>query len=361
MKGFILLLLFASTVSFGSELKTFIIGHGDKGLGFGLVSDRNDKVEIVANLHNVRMSIVKAKGISNIVDNGTRFIEEDKEVFLYDTRDVRSWGLDRIDARLGLDGKFGSDRTGVGVHAYVIDSGIRKDHVDFSGRIGLGYYVTGGSVDDCNGHGTHVSGTIAGSFSGVATAATIHPIRVFGCNGSSKISSIVRAMDWIIDNAEYPAVVNLSLGGGTSTSMDSAIKKMALAGIVPVVAAGNSNADACGSSPARSPYAITVGATDKNDRRASYSNWGNCVDIHAPGSSIISSSYRSINGLSSLSGTSMASPHVAGVVALYLQDFPDASYQQVFEDVIESVSTKNAVKGLGNDKNVFLYSGYPYE
>ena len=361
MRGLFLLLFLASTVSFGSELKTFIIGHGDKGLGFGLVSDKGDKVEIVANLHHVRMSIVKAKGISNIVDNGTRFIEEDRDVFLHDTREVKSWGLDRIDQRIGLDGLFGADRTGEGVHAYVIDSGIRKDHVDFSGRIGLGYYVTGGNVDDCNGHGTHVSGTIAGSFSGVAARATVHPIRVFGCDGSSKISSIVRAMDWVIENAEYPAVANLSLGGGTSTSMDSAIKRMALAGIVPVVAAGNSNADACGSSPARSPYAITVGATDKNDRRASYSNWGNCVDIYAPGSNIVSSSYRSVDGLSSLSGTSMASPHVAGVVALYLQDFPDASYEQVVDDVIEAASTKNVVKGLGNAKNLLLYSGNPYE
>ncbi len=361
MRGIILLLFLASKLSFGSELKTFIIGHGDKGLGFGLVSDKGDKVEIVANLHHVRMSIVKAKGISNIVDNGTRFIEEDKQVFLYDAREVKSWGLDRIDQRKGLDGFFGSDRTGEGVHAYVIDSGIRKDHYDFGGRIGLGYYTAGGNVDDCNGHGTHVAGTIGGYFSGVATRATIHPVRVFGCSGSTSISSIVQAIDWVIDNAEYPAVANLSLGGGASTSMDSAIKRMSMAGIIPVVAAGNSNADACGSSPARSPYAITVGATDKNDRRASYSNWGNCVDIHAPGSSIISSSYRSIDGLSSLSGTSMASPHVAGVVALYLQEFPNASFQDVYQDIVVSASTKNAIGGLGGDKNVLLYSGHPYE
>ncbi len=243
-----------------------------------------------------------------------------------------TWGLNRIDRRLlPLDNWYTYDTTGAGVHAYVIDSGLNVTHTEFTGRVGAGADFVGGGVNDCNGHGTHVAGTLGGTTYGIAKAVTIHPVRVFGCSGGSPWSTIIAGMNWVAANHISPAVVNMSLGGGGNTSADAAAANLHTThGITVVVAAGNSNADACGFSPAREPLMITVGATDANDARSIWlfgqaSNWGTCLDWFAPGSSITSAWIGSNTATNTIDGTSMASPHVAGAAARYLQTYPTAT------------------------------------
>lgn len=295
-------------------------------------------------------------------DYRVAFVEEDGVMEAVATQGGATWGLDRIDQRaLPLGGSYVYEQTGAGVHAYVIDTGLRSTHAQFAGRVGNGYTAVsdGQGTNDCNGHGTHVAGTVGGTTHGVAKAVTLHAVRVLGCSGSGSTSGVIAGVDWVTANRVKPAVANMSLGGGASSALDAAVVNSINAGVTYAIAAGNSNADACTTSPARVAAALTVGATTNADARASYSNYGACLDLFAPGSSITSAWYTSDTATSTLSGTSMASPHVAGAAALYLQTSPLATPAQVAQAVLAQ-ATQGKVTGAGTaSPNRLLYSLFP--
>ncbi|MDC4278711.1 S8 family peptidase [Acinetobacter baumannii] len=273
------------------------------------------------------------------------------------TQSNPDWGLDRIDQKaLPLNSTYSYLQTGSGTTAYIVDTGILSSHQEFSGRVLSGYTTIsdGNGTTDCNGHGTHVAGTVGGTTYGVAKSVNLVPIRILGCDGSGASSNVIAGLDWILKNGKKPAVVNMSLGGATSSSLDSAVENLYNNGYVMVVAAGNSNTDACTSSPARVSKAITVAATDNTDTRASYSNYGSCVDIFAPGSQINSSWIGSNTATKILNGTSMATPHVAGVVAEMLQSTPTASPQTISTNLLNQASS-NVVKNPSGSPNRLLY------
>ena len=273
------------------------------------------------------------------------------------TQSNPDWGLDRIDQKaLPLNSTYSYLQSGSGTTAYIVDTGILSSHQEFSGRVLSGYTAIsdGNGTTDCNGHGTHVAGTVGGTTYGVAKNVNLVPIRILGCDGSGASSNVIAGLDWILKNGKKPAVVNISLGGATSSSLDSAVENLYNNGYVMVVAAGNSNTDACTSSPARVSKAITVAATDNTDTRASYSNYGSCVDIFAPGSQINSSWIGSNTATKILNGTSMATPHVAGVVAEMLQSTPTASPQTISTNLLNQASS-NVVKNPSGSPNRLLY------
>ena len=287
------------------------------------------------------------------------YIEEDQLVTAAATQSGATWGLDRVDQRdLPLNSTYTYTPTGAGVNAYIVDTGILTTHNEFGGRAVAGYTAIndGRGTTDCNGHGTHVAGTVGGSVYGVAKGAKLYGIRVLDCQGSGTNSGVIAGMDWVAQNHAKPAAANMSLGGGASQATDDAIQRMVSAGVTVVVAAGNENQNACNVSPARAANAITVGSTTNTDARSSFSNWGSCVDIFAPGSSITSAWYTSTTATNTISGTSMASPHTAGVVALYLQDNPSATPAGVASALINN-STANKVTSAGTGSpNRLLYS-----
>jgi subtilisin family serine protease len=282
-------------------------------------------------------------------DERVRYIEQDRYVERTATQTGATWGLDRVDQRnLPLDGSYTYNADGTGVHAYIIDTGILLSHTQFTGRLGNGYdaVTSGGSANDCNGHGTHVAGTVGGTTYGIAKKVTLHPVRVLDCAGSGTNAGVVAGMDWVTANRVKPAVANMSLGGGASTAVDDATNRMIAAGVVTAVAAGNDNVNACNSSPARVAGAITVGSTTSTDARSSFSNYGSCLDVFAPGSSITSAWHTGSSATNTISGTSMASPHVAGVAVLYMQGNPTATNQQA-RDAIVNAATCNKVTSAG--------------
>ena len=303
----------------------------------------------------VEMSPEAAERLSE--DFRVAYVEEDQVVTADATQSNPPWGLDRIDQRnLPLNAIYTFNHTGAGVFAYVIDTGILTSHTQFGGRAANVFDAFGGNGQDCNGHGTHVSGTIGGSTYGVAKSVNLRGVRVLNCSGSGTNSGVIAGVDFVRTNHSNPAVANMSLGGGASSALDTAVNNLSNSGVAIAVAAGNSSTDACTSSPARAANAITVGATTTTDARASFSNFGTCLDIFAPGQGILSAWIGSTTATRTISGTSMASPHVAGVAALYKQVNPSASSTTVRNAIVNGATT-NVVSGAGSGSpNRLLYS-----
>ncbi|MFM7774476.1 MAG: S8 family peptidase [Candidatus Kapaibacterium sp.] len=280
-------------------------------------------------------------------DARVAYVEQDQVAHAIAVQTNPTWGLDRIDQlSLGLSNSYTYNYTGSGVDAYIIDTGILTSHTDFGGRAVFGFNAIGGVNADSNGHGTHVAGTVGGTVYGVAKGVSLIAVKVLNASGSGAYSQVIAGVDYVTSNhTTNPAVANMSLGGGTSTALDAAVQNSIADGVTYCVAAGNSSANAANYSPARVTQAITVGATSSTDGWASFSNYGSVVDVLAPGVNITSAWYTSNTAAAVLSGTSMASPHVAGCAALYLEQYPTATPATVHTAMVNT-SSPNKISGV---------------
>ncbi|MGW6844292.1 S8 family peptidase [Streptomyces sp. NPDC054958] len=302
-------------------------------------------------------SVRRAHGVLSVTEDATVTAPPTPTKGVQTKSPANSWGLDRIDQRfLPLNNDFSANRSGQGVTAFIVDSGIDYTHPEFDGRVRFGFDAIGDGRRgaDCNGHGTHVAGTVGGTTFGVARKVSLVSVRVLGCDNRGSWSGIIAGFDWVANNARQPAVLNASLGGGRLAAVNTAVTAVSDRGVLPIVAAGNDNIDACRVSPASAERVVTVGATDRFDQETDFSNWGSCLDLYAPGKDIISA--RLGGGSVALDGTSMAAPHVTGVAALYKSEHPNALPAEV-ADFLDEVSTKDIVQNLsGNGPNKLLFT-----
>ena len=347
------------------QTKEFLVKfRDDASVASEATSLRGQKAKVKRTFNNVFKGLsatLNLKQLEALQKNPkVELIEEDAAVSTTEIQLNATWGIDRIDQRaLPLNGQYSYAFTGATVRAYVIDTGVRASHQEFSGRVQTGFSAIddGLGANDCNGHGTHVAGTIAGSSYGVAKSVSIVPVRVLGCDGSGTLSGVIAGLDWVAANhpSGTPGVANMSLGAGASSTLDSAVNNLINRGITVVVAAGNSAASACNYSPARVPAAITVAASTIGDQLASFSNYGNCVDLIAPGSSITSAWYTSDGAIASLNGTSMASPHVAGAaVTLFASGYLSPAN---IDSQLKAMATSNLFTSLpSGTPNLLLYT-----
>ena len=288
------------------------------------------------------------------------YVEEDALIWASEIQSPATWGIDRMDQQeLPLSNSYGYTATGRGVTAYVIDTGIQVDHLEFGGRARIGADLIGGDGGDCNGHGTHVAGSIGGAVYGIAKDVAVVAVRVLDCNGVGTISGVIAGVDWVTRNAVKPSVANMSLSSGASASLDTAVRNSLASGIIYTVAAGNAGANACYYSPARVPGAITVGATTAKDVRAAYSNFGKCLDLFAPGSSVKSAWVGSESSTNTISGTSMAAPHAAGVAAQYLQTHPAAGPTAVRNALVGAAALNKLTRIGTGSPNALIQSIAP--
>ncbi|ALO08535.1 Peptidase S8 and S53 [Streptomyces venezuelae] len=308
----------------------------------------------------------QARAARLAADPRVAYVEQDATVRVADTQTGATWGLDRIDQRdLPLSTTYTYDTTASNVTAYIIDTGIRTSHGEFGGRASVGTDTVGGGQNgqDCQGHGTHVAGTVGGAKYGVAKGVKLVAVRVLDCNGSGTTAGVIAGVDWVTANAVKPAVANMSLGGGANASLDDAVRRSIASGVTYAVAAGNGNflglpAKACNYSPARVAEAITVGATDSADKRASFSNYGTCVDLFAPGVSVTSAWKDNDTATNTISGTSMAAPHTAGVAALYLAANPAATPAQVGTALVNNATSGKVQDPRSGSPNKLLHSRF---
>ncbi|GAB2941089.1 hypothetical protein GCM10027280_31940 [Micromonospora polyrhachis] len=307
----------------------------------------------------VRMSERAAKRLA--ADPAVAYVEQNHVVSLSGVQlNPPSWGLDRIDQRyLPLDQKYAYPNKAPNIRAYVIDTGIRATHVDFGGSVTNGYDAVDGSLPaaDCNGHGTHLAGTIGGELHGVAKDVRLVAVRVLDCNGSGTYANVIAGVDWTTHNAIRPAVANMGIGGGPSAALDAAITASINSGIIYAVPAGSSNANACNYSPGRVPAALTVAGTTPTDARMSSANFGSCVDIFAPGQGITSTWHTSNTATNTISGSSMASAHVAGCAALIWSDHPSWTAGQVIAHLLGNATTGIVTSPGTGSPNRLLYCG----